>query len=109
MGAIIKKALAGEDTGIYHDADSLAAVFGELNHFEGSDNDLFALADRHVKNRFLFVCQEGDSRISESVVIADKLGAAADFVQLPSSADSFSHQQSLPKAIRWACMEKEAV
>jgi hypothetical protein len=109
MGAIIEKALAGEETGIYHDADSLAAVFGELDQFEGGDNDLFTLAERPVKNQFLYVCSEGDSRINESAAIAGKLGAAADFEQLPSSADSFSYQQSLPKAVRWACVEKEAV
>lgn len=52
MGAIIKKALAGEETGIRHDQASLAAVFGALNQFEGSSNDLFALAEKPVLNEF---------------------------------------------------------
>ncbi len=109
MVAIIKKALAGEETGILHDAESLAAVFGELDQFEGSSHDLFALADNPVHNRFLFVCREDDSRINESAAIAEKLGAAADLTQVPADADGFSHQQSLPRAVRWACVEKETV
>ncbi len=107
MQAIIKKALAGEETGIHHDADSLAAVFGDLNQFEGSDNDLFTFLDRPVQNEFLFLCREDDNHIGESVAIADKLKAAADFAQIPFGTDSFSYQQSLPKAVRWACTEKE--
>jgi S-formylglutathione hydrolase FrmB len=109
MGDIIKKVFAGEETGIHHDAASLAAVFGELDQFEGSSNDLFALADRPIQGRFLFLCREDDSRIGESAAIAKKLKAAADLIQIPSIADGFSHQQSLPKAVRWACTEKETV
>jgi S-formylglutathione hydrolase FrmB len=109
MGAIIKKALAGEETGIHHDAASLAAVFGELNQFKGSDNDLFTLADRPVQNKFLFISQEGDSRSSESAAIAEKLKNAAKFTQIPSGADCFSQQQSLPMAVRWACAGKETL
>ena len=105
MGAIITKALAGEETGIHHDAASLAAVFGELAQFKGSNNDLFALADRPVRNKFLFLCREDGSRNSESTAIADKLKAAAEFVQIPSGADGFNQQQSLPKAIRWVCAD----
>lgn len=109
MGAIIKKALTGEETGICHDADSLAAVFGELNQFDGSENDLFTLADQPVQNKFLFLCQKKHSRIGESVAIANKLKFAADFALTPTGADGFSQQQSLPEAVRWACAEKVTV
>jgi S-formylglutathione hydrolase FrmB len=109
MGAIIKKALAGEETGIHHDAASLAAVFGDLVQFEGSDNDLFTLADRPARNKFLFLCHEDNSRIGESAAIADKLKAAAEFGQIPTGVDCFSQQHSLPKAVRWACADRETV
>jgi S-formylglutathione hydrolase FrmB len=109
MGAVIKKAVAGEETGVNHDAASLAAVFGDLNQFEGCENDLFALAERPNRNKFFFLSREDDSHISESAAIANKLKNVAEFVQIPSSADGFSHQQSLPKAVRWACTEKETV
>lgn len=109
MGAIVNKALAGEESGIHHDAASLAAVFGELDQFEDSDNDLFALADHPVQNKFLFLCREDGNRIGESVAIVDKLKNAAEFVQIPSAADNFSQQQSLPKVVRWVCSENETV
>jgi S-formylglutathione hydrolase FrmB len=109
MGAIIKKALAGEETGIHHDAASLAAVFGELNKFEGSDNDLLALAEHPVRNKFFFFCREDDSHINESVAMAIKLKAAAEIAQIPSGVDGFSQQQSLPKAVKWACAVEETV
>ena len=109
MGAVIKKALAGQETGIHHNAASLAAVFGDLNHFEGGNNDLFALADRPVQNKFLFLCREDDGHRGENAAIADKMKAAAEFAQIPSGADGFSQQQSLPKAVKWACAEEETV
>jgi S-formylglutathione hydrolase FrmB len=109
MGAIIKKAQAGEETGIHHDAASLAAVFGDLNQFDGCDNDLFALADRPVRNKFFFICREDDSYINENAAIAKKLKSAAEFVRIPADADCFTQQQSLPIAIRWACAEKETI
>ena len=109
MGAIINKALAGEETAIHHDAESLAAVFGDLDHFEGSDNDLFALAERPVQNKCLFLCQDDDSHMSENTTIVNKLSNVAEFVKIPSGFDNFSQQQSLPEAIRWLCTEKEAV
>ena len=109
MSAIVKKAQAGEETGIIHDAESLSAVFGELDKFEGSSHDLFALADNSVENKFLFVCREDDSHIDESTALADKLQDAAEVMQIPANADGFSHQQSLPVSVKWACAENKAV
>jgi S-formylglutathione hydrolase FrmB len=105
MGAVIQKAQAGEDCGIHHDAASLAAVFGGLEHFAGSENDLFTLAERPARNKFLFICRQGGSQFGESVAMAKKLKSAAELIQIPSDAHSFSQQQSLPEAVRWACTE----
>jgi S-formylglutathione hydrolase FrmB len=109
MGLIIKKALAGEETYIHHDAASLEAIFGDLNQFENSNNDLFALVNLPVENKFLFICREDDNHIGENAAINYKLKPAAEFIQISSDADSFSQQQSLPKAVRWACAGKEMV
>ncbi len=109
MNAVIQKALAGEETGIHHDAESLAAVFGDLDAFADGENDLLTLAERPAQGKFLFVCREGDSRISESAAISARLKDAAEFVELPDNTDSFSQQQSLPLAVRWACGKKETV
>jgi S-formylglutathione hydrolase FrmB len=109
MGAIVKKALAGEETGILHDAESLSAVFGELDNFEGSSHDLLTLADNPVENSFLFVCREDDLHIGESTAFADKLQDSAEIMRIPTNADGFSYQKSLPVAVKWACAEKKAV
>lgn len=109
MGAIIKKALAGEETGIRHDAASLAAVFGELGQFEGSSNDLFALAEKPIGNRFLFLCQKGHRRIRENVALVNQMVSMADFAMVPTGADNFSQQRSLPEAVRWACADRVAI
>ncbi len=109
MGAIIRKALAGEDTGIRQDAASLSAVFGGLDQFEGSQNDLFALAAKPRQNKFLFLCQKGHRRIRENVALVNELRSVAYFATTPGDAESFSHQRSLPEAVRWACSDRVAI
>lgn len=109
MGAVINKALSGEETGIRHDAESLSAVFGDLSEFQGSSNDLFALVEGPVRNKFLFLCQDDANRIDESVALVEALKPEAEFIQIPSGAGSLSHQQSLTEAVKWVCAEKETV
>lgn len=109
MGAIIKKALAGEETGIRQDAASLSAVFGELDQFEGSPNDLFALTAKPVRNKFLFLCQKGHRRIRENVALVNELTSVAHFAMTPGDAESASQQRSLPEAVRWACSDRVAI
>jgi S-formylglutathione hydrolase FrmB len=109
MGTVIRKAQAGEACGIHHDATSLAAVFGDLDQFAGSENDLFTLANRPVENKFLFICSERKSRMSDSAKMAEKLQVAAELKQISSDSEYNSLQQSLPAAVRWACSEKVMV
>jgi S-formylglutathione hydrolase FrmB len=109
MGAIIRKALAGEETGILHDAESLAAVFGDLKQFDGGDNDLLALSDLAVQNKFYFICREDHNHIDESITIKNKLKTAAKFIRIHSGVDCFTQQQSLPMAVNWICADKETV
>lgn len=106
MGAVIRKAQAGEDCGLHHDAASLAAVFGDLDQFAGSENDLFSLAKHPVENKYLFICSERNSRMSDSAAMAEKLQSAAELKQISPDSEYKSLQQSLPAAARWACAEK---
>ncbi len=107
MGAVIQRALAGEETGIHHDAASLGAVFGKLEVFAGGENDLFALANRPARSKFLFVTEEDYAHRQESVLLAEKLGISAEQVRLLAGADCHSLQHSLPFAVRWAIAGKE--
>jgi len=103
LSAIIERAKSCEDTGIDLQEEQLKAIFSDFDHFSGGENDLYALAERPAKGKFLFVCDEGYARADESEALANKLGAAAQIVTLPAGADCFSQQKSLPEAVRWAC------
>ena len=107
LETVIRKAQRGEDTGIRHDSASLEAVFGDLDAFPGSRNDLFALAKQGTKNRFLFVWEEGSARTAENRRLAEALGSAAETVTLPAGADLGSCQTSLPAALRWLVRKGE--
>lgn len=106
MGKIVQKAMAGQPTGIRHSLSSLRAVFGDLEAFQGSENDLWALAKGGLTNRYLFLCEEEDSRMEESRALADRLQDAARFGSIPSGADRQTLQTSLPMAVKWACKEE---
>lgn len=101
MKAICKKALAGQETGICHNQASLEAVFGDLNAFAGSENDLFALAQTPAKAALRLLWQEGCGLEEENRRLAGLLGSAATVESLPAGADLGSCQRSLPAAVEW--------
>ena len=103
LNAIIEKAEAGKDTGILLGKAQLEAIFSDYSHFSGGTNDLFALAKRQAKGKFLFVSEDGFLHQKESEALAKLLGTAAELVTLPSGADCTSQQKSLPQAVAWAC------
>lgn len=100
MEAVIEKALRGEDTGIRHNRASLEAVFGDLDAFSGSANDLFALAEKPAAGRFVLIWEDGSPRAEENQRMAERLGGAAQTLVLPEGADLGSCQASLPAALR---------
>ncbi|MDO4974055.1 MAG: alpha/beta hydrolase-fold protein [Eubacteriales bacterium] len=101
MEAVIQKALLGEDTGIRHNQASLEAVFGDLNAFPGSANDLFALANNKTENHFLFTWEEGSPHEAENLRLAEELGSSAEKVKLPAGSDLGSCQATLRTALTW--------
>lgn len=101
LEAICKKAAAGEETGIYHNKASLEAVFGDLDSFAGSENDLYALAKKPTQAK-LWMGWEQDAPVAEeNRRLADLLGDAAQTVTLGAGADLGSCQASLPAAVEW--------
>lgn len=101
LEAICKKAAAGEETGIYHNKASLEAVFGDLDSFAGSENDLYALAKKPTQAK-LWMGWEQDAPVAEeNRRLADLLGYAAQTVTLGAGADLGSCQASLPAAVEW--------
>lgn len=101
LEANCKKAAAGEETGIYHNKASLEAVFGDLDSFAGSENDLYALAKKPTQAK-LWMGWEQDAPVAEeNRRLADLLGDAAQTVTLGAGADLGSCQASLPAAVEW--------
>lgn len=107
MEALIAAALRGEATGTPHNKASLEAVFGDLNAFAGSGNDIFALAEKKADARFLFAFEEGFARAAESERLAEALGGAAKTLVFPARSDLGSCQATLRAAAAWM-MEEQA-
>ena len=99
--AIIDKALKGEDTGIRHDQASLEAVFGDLDAFSGSENDLYTLAEQPEPGRFLFAFEQDCKTKEDSLRLAKVLGHRARVQELEAGADLDSCQRSLRAAAEW--------
>jgi len=101
MERLIRLAVAGEDTGTYQNLASLKAVFGDLDAFPGSDNDLYALAKGTAEADFCFLSEKDTLAAEESRRLADLLGSKANTVLLEKMSDFSSCQRSLPEALRW--------
>ncbi len=105
LEAVCRRALAGQETGIFHTEASLKAVFGDLNAFAGSGHDLYALAQKPARGKFFFAWEQGSGVEEENRCLAGLLGAAAQTAQLEPGADLGACQCSLPAAVRWATAE----
>lgn len=101
MERLIKLAQAGKDTGTYQNLASLKAVFGDLDAFPGSDNDLYALAKQPIDAEFCFLAEEGTLPSEESKRLASHLGDKAAFIPADEESDFSSCQRSLPLALQW--------
>ena len=101
MERLIQLAQAGKDTGTYQNLASLKAVFGDLDAFPGSDNDLFALAKEAAKADFCFLSEADSLPAQESGRLAQLLGDKAKTVTLEKMSDFSSCQRSLPAALGW--------
>ena len=101
MERLIRLAQEGKDTGTYQNEASLKAVFGDLESFSGSKNDLFALAKEASDSEFCFLCEEASLPAEESNRLSELLGSKAITVTLEQGSDFSSCQRSLPTAISW--------
>lgn len=101
LEAICKKAAAGQETGIRHNKASLEAVFGDLDSFAGSQNDLYALAKTPARAKFWLGWEEDAPVAEENRRLAGLLGDAAQTRTLAAGADLESCQASLPAAVEW--------
>lgn len=101
LEAICKKAAAGRETGIRHNKASLEAVFGDLDSFAGSQNDLYTLAKTPARAKFWLGWEEAAPVAEENRRLAGLLGDAAQTRTLAAGSDLESCQASLPAAVEW--------
>lgn len=101
MERLIRLAQAGQDTGTYQNLASLKAVFGDLDAFPGSGNDLYALANPDAAASFCFLAEEGTLPSEESARLAALLGDKANIIPADKESDFGTCQRSLPKALAW--------
>lgn len=101
LDAVCRRALAGQETGIFHNRASLEAVFGDLAAFAGSEHDLYALAEKPAQSKFFFAWEAGCGTEEENRRLAGLLGDAARTARLEPDADLGACQRSLPAAVKW--------
>lgn len=106
MDKICKKAIAGGETGICHTEESLRAVFGDIEKFAGSSNDVFALARQKRGGRFCFALSGNTEYREESIRLAKILEGTV--IEAGHYADGdLSFYEAVKKALSWVCKGRE--
>lgn len=100
MESVISRAAAGEDTGIPQTVKSLDAVFGSVNGFQGSENDLFALAQCNPDVPLYLTAEEDFPYVNDTKRLSQLLGRG-ETTLVPPGEDFNSCQTSLRAAVKW--------
>ncbi|MEX1377241.1 MAG: alpha/beta hydrolase-fold protein [Eubacteriales bacterium] len=103
MKKICDRAIIGEQTGIHHTKASLEAVFGELEEFMGSENDIFTEVSSAKAGEFYMSCSKDSKNLEEYKVFAELLGEKTIFDEGDYKADDLVLEEALPRAVGWAC------
>lgn len=99
MERAIEDVQAGRDPGFPHNQSSMEAVFGKLDAFHGSCNDVYALAEGHQTAEFLLCWEEDLPTSDENSRLAEKLKAETKV--FPAGSDMESCQMTLRAAVEW--------
>lgn len=101
MDAICKKAMNGEDTGIFHNEESLRAVFGDITKVSGSEHDVYTLAQKCKAGKFYITGKKGSNYAKERERIAEELSDFAEYIETNGEVMDFSEPIVLKRAIEW--------
>lgn len=100
MESVMAQTAGGKQTGIPQTVESLAAVFGGTDEFRDSENDLFALAERHPDGLLYLTAEEDFPYINDTKRLSERL-ARGKTVLIPAEGDFHSCQISLRAAAEW--------
>ena len=102
MGKICERAKQGE-TVVCHNEESLKAVFGDIDHIKGSDNDVFALAEKNSSGRYYITGAKGSAYQKEAVELTRILKDRAVYEETDETEADFSCITTMKKAVAWLC------
>lgn len=101
MDRICKKAMAGEPTGIFHNEESLKAVFGDITAVAGSRNDVYALAEYCLTGEYYITGTADSPYADERKRLAEALGGRARYVETSGEIMNFTAPMVLKHAVEW--------
>lgn len=100
MESVIVRTMEGEPTGIPQTTAALEAVFGGIEAFRGSENDLFALAKERPGVPVYLTAEEDFPYSADTVRLSEALSCGESTV-IPAGGDFGSCQRSLRSAAQW--------
>ncbi|HKM04173.1 MAG TPA: alpha/beta hydrolase-fold protein [Lachnospiraceae bacterium] len=103
MDKICKKAIKDENTGIYHDIESLKAVFGDIWNISGSDNDVYELANKCKDGRFYMTGSKNSEYRKEAIDLSIILKEKAIYIETEEDSMDFTCISTMKKAVAWLC------
>lgn len=103
MDRICRLAVQGEPTGIFHKEESLRAVFGDITNIQGSEHDVYALADRCKAGEFYITGATASEYAAERSRLAESLKEKAHLVETKGEVMDFSEPMVLKNAVAWLC------
>lgn len=98
MGKICERAKQGE-TVVCHNEESLKAVFGDIDHIKGSDNDVFALAEKNSSGRYYITGAKGSAYQKEAVELTRILKDRAVYEETDETEADFSCITTMKKQL----------
>lgn len=103
MDHICRLAMNGEPTGIFHNEESLRAVFGDITKISESGHDVYALAKKCRAGAFYITGTKTSKYAAERKRLAESLKEQAVLVETEGEIMDFSEPMVLKKAIAWLC------
>ena len=92
-----------EDTKIFHNAESLKAVFGDITAVEGSGNDVYALAGKCGSGSFYITGTAKSPYADERKRLAETLGGRAQYAETAGEVMDLTEPAVLKNAVDWLC------
>lgn len=101
MGRLIAQTVQGVETGVPQTREALEAVFGEMEDFSGSGNDLFALVEKCQPGEIYLAAEKSFRDYSDSERLAERLKDRCVWEPAEVGEDCESYQKSMRRAAVW--------